>query len=178
MSALSPTANEDRNFFIFNAIVSVAALSLLSWLLLFRQGESGDLDLHFVPALNAGLNATAATLLLSGWIAIRKRNERLHKRLMVGAFAASALFLVGYLAYHYVHGDTRYQGEGPMRSVYFFVLISHVLLSIPVVPMALSAFYFAWKDRRAAHRKVTRILAPVWLYVSVTGVVVYFMLHA
>lgn len=174
-SDLDPQVRQDRNFFVFNAVVSVAALSVLAWLLVFRAGESADLDLRFMPAVNAALNATAAVLLTAGWIAIRAEKVALHKRLMVGSFVASTVFLVGYLAYHYVHGDTRYEGEH--RALYLTLLASHVLLSIPVVPMALSAFYFAWKQRFAAHKRVTRILAPVWIYVSVTGVAVYFFLR-
>lgn len=166
---------QDRTFFLFNAVVSVVALSILAWLLIFREGEDGSVDLSFMPAVNACLNGVAAVLLTAGWIAIRKRRIAAHKRLMVASFVASAFFLVGYLAYHFVHGDTVY--EGPMRGLYLAILASHVLLSIPVVPMALSAFYFAWRKRYDRHRKVTRILAPIWIYVSVTGVVVYFFLR-
>jgi len=174
---MDPQVNgSDRGFFIFNAIVSVAALSLLGFLLIFHEGIQTDVDLRYVPAVNAALNGTAAALLTLGWLAIRKKKIAVHKRLMVGAFVCSTLFLVGYLAYHTVHGDTVY--EGPARGVYLAILASHVLLSMPIVPMALSAFYFAWKKRFVAHKRVTRILAPVWLYVSVTGVVVYFFLHA
>jgi putative membrane protein len=180
MSTADPSLDavrQDRGFFVFNAVVSAAALALLSWLLVFRDtDESGALDLRFMPAVNAGLNATAAVLLVAGWLAIRAKKIGLHKRLMVGAFAASTFFLVGYLAYHYVHGDTRYEGEH--RGLYLTILFSHVVLSIPVVPMALSAFYFAWKQRFATHKKITRILAPIWTYVSVTGVLVYFFLRS
>lgn len=166
----------DRGFFVFNAIVSVVALSILAWLLLLRDGgDAGELDLSFMPAVNASLNGAAAIMLTAGWIAIRKKRIGLHKRLMVASFVASTFFLVGYLAYHYVHGDTKYEGE--WGAIYFPLLISHVLLSIPIVPMALSAFYFAWKKRFATHRKVTRILAPIWVYVSITGVAVYFFLR-
>lgn len=175
--ALLPRVS-DRSFFAFNAVVSTAALALLAYLLLVRRGDAGSgLDLRFMPAVNAGLNATAAVLLGAGWVAIRRRQPDLHKYLVVGAFAASSLFLVGYLAYHYVHGDTRYQGTGPMRLVYFGVLISHVLLSIVVVPGALAAFWFAARRQFARHTRVTRWLMPVWLYVSVTGVVIFFMLR-
>ena len=128
-----------------------------------------------MPLVNACLNATAAVLIAAGWLAIRRKKQRLHKILMTSAFAASSLFLVGYVVYHYVHGDTHY--EGAYRTPYLIMLASHVLLSIPVVPMALSAFYFAWKKRFDRHRKVTRWLAPIWLYVSVTGVLVFVMLH-
>ena len=168
----------DRQFFVFNAVVSVLALSFIAYILVVRRaGPAGDVDLRFLPAVNAGLNSLATAFLVAGWVAIKRRAVRVHKRLMVAAFAASSLFLVSYLTYHYVHGDTRYQGEGLLRLVYFAILISHVLLSMAVVPMALSAFYFAWKRQFVRHRRLTRVALPIWLYVSVTGVVIYFMLR-
>jgi putative membrane protein len=96
---------------------------------------------------------------------------------MVSAFAASSLFLVSYVVYHYVHGDTRYTGVGPMRVVYFTVLITHVVSSIAIVPMVLAALWLAYERRFAAHKRVTRVLTPLWLYVSVTGVLVFLMLR-
>lgn len=168
----------DRQFFVFNAVVSALALVFIAWILMVRRAApAGEVDLRFLPAVNASLNALATAFLVAGWVAIRRRAIRLHKRLMVAAFAASALFLVSYLTYHYVHGDTRYQGEGWLRAVYFFVLITHVVLSMAVVPMALSAFYFAWRRQFARHRRLTRVALPIWLYVSVTGVLIYFMLR-
>jgi putative membrane protein len=166
----------DRAFFVVNAVVSVAALGFLAWLLLVNTGGALSADLSFLPAVNAGLNSTAAALILCGWIAIRTGRRRLHQYLMVSAFGASALFLVSYVAYHYAHGDTRYSGDLPW--LYFPVLISHVLLSMAVVPMALSAFWLAYRKKFATHKKVTRILAPIWLYVSVTGVVIFLMLRS
>lgn len=168
---------QGRAFLVFNAVLSTGALAFLAWLLLVREGGGIGADLSFLPAVNASLNATAASLLLAGWVAIRTGNRRAHQYLMVAAFAASALFLISYVVYHYAHGDTRYTGEGPLRVVYFVVLASHVLLSMAVVPMALSALWLAARRRFAAHRKVTRVLAPIWLYVSVTGVVIFFMLR-
>ncbi len=167
----------DRAFYVFNAILSTGALAFLAWLLLLNQGGGVNADLSFLPAVNAGLNSVAGAFLVAGWLAIRKGNRRLHQYFMVSAFACSALFLVSYIAYHYAHGDTRYTGEGLLRTVYFIVLISHVLLSMVVVPMALSAFWLAFTKRFATHKKVTRILAPIWIYVSVTGVVIFFMLR-
>lgn len=168
----------DRPFFVFNAIVSVAALGLLGWLLLVHGGlQSPTVNLRFLPAVNAGFNATAASLLVAGWVAIKRQRSDVHRALMVLAFAASALFLVGYLAYHAVHGDTKFGGVGAVRVVYLVILASHVLLSMGIVPMALAAFYFAWRKDFTKHTKVTRVLHPVWLYVSVTGVVVYLMLR-
>lgn len=167
----------DRSFWIFNAVISAAAVAFLGWLLLVREGGGVDADLGFMPAVNATLNATAATLLVLGLYAIRSGRRDVHKRLMVSAFAASAVFLIGYVLYHYAHGDTSYEGEGALRVVYFAVLISHVLLSIVMLPMILATFYLAIRHRFATHKKLARWTLPIWLYVSVTGVVIYFMLR-
>ena len=171
------TSQSDKRFFVFNAVVSAAALSLLAWLLLFRKSEAGTVDLHFVPALNACLNATSAALLIAGRVAIARKNQVLHRYLMVSAFVVSAMFLVGYLAYHAVNAETKFGGTGAIKVAYLIVLASHVLLSMTVVPMALSAFYFAFTRQFQKHTRVTRILHPIWLYVSVTGVVIYLLLR-
>jgi putative membrane protein len=167
----------DRTFFVVNALLSVSALSFIAYLLLVHRGNGSNVDLRFLPAVNASLNATSAVLLACGWVAIRRKAVQAHRGLVTAAFVASSLFLVCYLGYHYVHGDTKYAGTGPLRTVYLLILASHVLLSMGVVPMALTAFYFALKKQFARHKKVTRILMPVWLYVSVTGVVVFLMLR-
>jgi putative membrane protein len=175
--AVPSHAAQDRRFMAFNAVVSVAALAFLAWLLLFRRDAGGAYDLSFMPAVNACFNGLSASLLVAGWVAIKSGKIAVHKRLMVSAFACSSLFLIGYVAYHYVHGDTKFTGQGAIRAVYFAVLISHVLLSMAVVPMALASFYFAFRERFITHAKVARILFPIWLYVSVTGVVIFFMLR-
>jgi putative membrane protein len=167
----------DRSFFIFNAVVSIGAVLFLGWLLVVREGDGVNADLSFMPGVNAALNATSATLLILGLAAIRSGRREVHKRLMVSAFAASAVFLVGYVLYHYAHGDTHYQGEGALRVVYFTVLITHVLLSIVMLPMILTTFYLAARERFVAHKKLARWTLPIWLYVSVTGVLIYFMLR-
>jgi putative membrane protein len=168
----------DRRFMIANACVSACALLLLVWLLLLRRHAPGDNALSFMPALNASLNAGAAVLLSLGYRAIKRGQRHLHKRLMISAFCASSLFLVGYVTYHYVHGDTKFLGQGSIRLLYFGVLISHILLSTAIIPMALASFYFAFQERFQTHAKIARVLLPIWLYVSVTGVVIYFFLRA
>ena len=175
----APSApRSDRSFFVFNAVVSVAALSLLTWLLLIHAAaKNSSVDLRFMPAVNACFNAAAASLLIAGWVAIKKKRADLHRYFMVAAFAASALFLVGYLAYHAVHGDTKFGGVGLVRTLYLAILVSHVLLSTVIVPLALTAFYYAWRKDFRKHTRVTRVLHPIWLYVSVTGVVVFMMLR-
>ena len=167
----------DRSFWIFNGLISSAAVGFLGWLLLVRGGGGVSADFSFMPGVNAALNATSATLLLAGLIAIRNGRREVHKRLMVSAFAASAVFLVGYVLYHYAHGDTQYQGQGTIRIAYFTILISHVLLSIVMLPMILTTFFLAARERFAAHKRLARWTLPIWIYVSVTGVLIYFMLR-
>jgi putative membrane protein len=167
----------DRGFWIFNATVSAAAVGFLAWLLLVREGGSVHADLSFMPGVNALLNATSATCLVFGFVAIKSGRREVHKRLMVSAFAASVVFLVGYVLYHYAHGDTQYQGVGAIRTVYFAILITHVLLSIAMLPMILTTFYLATRERFSSHKRLARWTLPIWLYVSVTGVVIYFMLR-
>ena len=180
--AAAPAPNRDRAFYLFTAIVSTAALGLIAWILLAHDGTADDGSdggaLAFMPAVNASFNAAAAVLLIAGWLAIRSGARRAHRVLMIGSFAMSSLFLVGYLSYHWVHGDTKFHGTGTIRTVYLSILASHVILSMFVVPGALLAFWFAWRADFGKHTRVTRILAPVWIYVSVTGVVVFFMLRA
>ena len=176
--ATTARADSDRRFYVFNALLSLAALSFLSYILLIRKGGGGTSELRFLPAVNASLNATAAAFLCGGYVAIRRGAQRLHKYCMVSAFAASSLFLLCYVAYHYAHGDTTYPANGPLRTLYRLILGTHVLLSIFVVPMSLTALYFAARRTWAKHKKVTRVLLPIWLYVSVTGVLIFFMLRA
>ncbi|HWL87138.1 MAG TPA: DUF420 domain-containing protein [Polyangiaceae bacterium] len=177
VSALSKSS--DRPFWIVNAVVSIVALSILAYLLLIRDTSPGDsAALAFMPAVNATFNALSAVLLVLAVLAIKKKRVARHQALMLSAFGSSSLFLVGYLAYHYVHGDTKYPGDGAVRILYLCILASHVLLSIPVVPMCLAAFYYAFQRNFMTHKKITKVLFPIWLYVSVTGVVVFAMLRS
>lgn len=165
----------DRVFFIFNAVLSAAAVAFIAYILL-RDGRSGGFDLRFLPPVNAAFNALSALCLVCGYLSIRAKSMQVHRIFMVAAFVLSSLFLVGYLAYHFVHGDTKFMAQGAIRLVYFAILISHILLSLAIVPMALTAFYFAFTRSFKRHRRVSRVLLPIWLYVSVSGVVIFFML--
>jgi putative membrane protein len=180
MSTATPALSDsaaDRRFFIFNAIISIAALGFLSYLLYIRRAQGVGVDLRFLPSVNATLNGLSASCLIAGYIAIRRKAQRVHKYFMVSALVASALFFVCYVLYHYAHGDTKFTGVGAIRLVYFFVLGTHVLLSMTVLPLALTSLYFALRKQFTRHRKVTRYTLPIWLYVSVTGVIIYFMLR-
>lgn len=133
-------------------------------------------DLH-LPSVNAGLNSITTVLLIIGWIAIKKKLVTFHRACMGAAFATSTLFLISYLTHHYLHGSTKFPGTGPLRTVYFSILISHTILAAAIVPMVLVTLYKALRAQYAGHRRIARWTWPVWIYVSITGVVIYWMLY-
>lgn len=135
------------------------------------------MSLTDLPTLNAGLNALASLFLLAGYFFIRQKRIAAHRRCMVGALAMSALFLTSYVIYHANVGSRPFTGTGALRTVYFTVLISHVLLAIAIVPLVLMTVSRALAGRFDPHRRIARITWPLWMYVSVTGVVVYVMLY-
>jgi putative membrane protein len=135
------------------------------------------LPLHALPLLNAILNSLSAVLLCSGYIAIRRRCVSLHKTCMLTACFTSALFLVSYLTYHYHVGSKPFTGQGSIRLVYFTILISHTILAAVIVPLVLLTLTRAWKAQWPRHRRLARWTLPLWLYVSITGVVIYLMLY-
>ncbi|MEK7751450.1 MAG: DUF420 domain-containing protein [Acidobacteriota bacterium] len=131
----------------------------------------------FLPTLNAVLNTTAAALLVWGWTLIRRGHREKHRRVMLAAFATSVLFLTSYLVYHAQAGSVRFQKTGPIRAVYLTILLTHTVLAAAVAPLALITLTRALKGRFESHRAIARWTLPIWLYVSVTGVVVYLMLY-
>lgn len=133
--------------------------------------------ISYLPHLNACLNATSAVLLLSGYSFIRARKVAAHRACQVAALVVSLLFLTSYLIYHYNHGSTRFQGTGIVRPIYFTILLTHTILAVVIVPLVAMTFYRALRNDFARHRRIARITLPLWLYVSATGVVVYWMLY-
>jgi putative membrane protein len=130
-----------------------------------------------LPLVNACLNATSTFLLLLGYWLIRTGNRKAHKRAMIAALTTSGLFLISYLVYHYNVGSVRFTGEGWPRTLYFAVLISHTILAVTVPPLAIVTLVRALREKFDRHRTIARWTLPIWLYVSVTGVVVYVMLY-
>lgn len=130
-----------------------------------------------LPAVNAGLNALAGLLVLGGWVAIRRGRRDVHRKLMIAAVGASVLFLAGYVSRVLLTGVHRFPGAGALRAVYLAVLGSHTLLAAAVAPLVQVTLALGLRSRFAAHRKVARATAPIWLYVSVTGVAVYVLLY-
>jgi putative membrane protein len=135
------------------------------------------LKLHDLPTLNAILNSISAVLIVIGYFLIRARRIEAHRKTMLAAFTTSTLFLVSYLVYHAQVGSVHFQGTGAIRTVYFTILITHTILAAAVAPMVVVTLFRGLKGRFEKHRKLARMTLPVWLYVSVTGVVVYAMLY-
>ena len=159
------------------AIISAVAVALLVWLLYLKPRSLYTSPLiGALPAVNASLNAISSILLISGYIAVRRRQYARHIRLMLAAVASSGLFLISYITYHSFHGDTKFLGTGAVRPIYFFILITHVVLSAAALPMILTTLYLSLSGRLAAHRRVSRWTFPIWLYVSVTGVLIFLLL--
>jgi len=130
-----------------------------------------------LPAVNATLNGIATLFLLAGFYFIRRRQIERHRRAMLGAFAMSTLFLISYVIYHANVGSRPFTGQGPIRLVYFTILITHIVLAAAIVPMALVTLRRGWIRDDARHRRIARITWPIWMYVSVTGVIIYLMLY-
>lgn len=130
-----------------------------------------------LPALNAVLNTASAVLLVVGYRLVRAGRRDAHRRVMLAALATSTVFLASYLVYHAQVGSVRFTGQGPVRALYFAILISHTLLAAAIVPLVLMTLSRAQRGRFDAHRRLARYTLPLWLYVSVTGVVVYVMLY-
>ena len=133
--------------------------------------------ISYLPSLNALLNATSAVLLVAGYRSIRRRRIRTHRACMASAFVVSILFLLSYLTYHYHVGSVRFGGQGWVRPVYFTILISHTVLAALVPFLALLTLFRALREQFPKHRRIARWTLPIWLYVSVTGVVIYLMLY-
>jgi putative membrane protein len=160
-------------------VVSAAAVCFLLWLLyLHHPLDASAARFRFLPALNAVLNGLCTIALLIGFYFVRRRNIPAHRAAMMTAFVFSSLFLVSYITNHALHGETHFPGLGTVRKVYLGILISHVSLSVIALPMVLTTFFFSLSGRIRQHRKIARFTLPIWLYVSVTGVVVYAMLAA
>jgi putative membrane protein len=135
------------------------------------------IPLAYLPGVNAGLNSVSAILLLCGYLFIRRKQILAHRTCMLSACVTSALFLISYLVYHYFVGSVPFKGVGWIRPVYFSVLISHVILAAAIVPLALMTLGRALRGNFEGHKRIARWTLPIWLYVSVTGVIVYWMLY-
>jgi putative membrane protein len=175
---MTPAHPRDGFFIRLIWITSVVLAAAVAFLILGPRpaGMAGALDVSALPTVNATFNSLATVLLLSAFVAIKRRNITWHRRLMFAAFAASAGFLVSYVIYHWFKvGPKAYVGDH--KGIYLAILLSHVVLAAAVLPLQLLTLYRGWRDQREKHRRLARFTFPLWLYVSVTGVVIYWMLY-
>ena len=159
-------------------IVSIIILMAIAFLILGPrpEGMEGALDVTMLPIVNATLNGITTILLLYGYILIRQKKRKKHKTIMLIAFATSGAFLVSYIIYHWFKaGPKQYLGD--YNEIYLFILLTHIVLAAIIIPLALITLYRGWTDNLPKHRKIAKITLPLWLYVSVTGVVIYYMLY-
>ena len=170
--------NQDSFWLRIIYIVSLIISATVAFLILGPRpvGIEGALDVSKLPLVNASLNGMTTILLVIGYILIRKKKRQQHKNIMLTAFGTSAAFLVSYVIYHWFKsGPKQYTGAFP--EIYFFILITHIILAAIIIPLALITLYRGWSDQLKKHRKIAKITLPLWLYVSVTGVVIYWMLY-
>ena len=158
-------------------LVSVGVVALVAYLLLGPTAARDRRPVALLPVLNALLNGTSAVLLSTGWIFVRRRHIAAHRACMLGAFSASLLFLVSYVVYHALAGSRAFAGTGLARWVYLPLLVSHIVLAAAMVPFVLTTLYRALGGDYVRHAWLARRTLPVWLYVSVTGVIIYWMLY-
>lgn len=173
------TVSRNKRFLPIIWAVSIAiplVVSVLFYLQRKNGGLFGDLNVAFLPHLNALLNSATFVCLVGGFISIRRKKVQSHRGFMMTAFVLSSLFLVSYVIYHSQGSETKFGGEGAIRYFYFIILITHIGLSLFVVPLALFAIYFAITQQINRHKKVVRWTFPVWAYVAFTGVLVYLMI--
>ncbi|GAB4010890.1 MAG: hypothetical protein Fur0010_04370 [Bdellovibrio sp.] len=173
-------SKSDQKFKLPFAVIfslSIIVFIFLIWFIYLKEpAEASGNWVSFLPYLNSTLNFITSILLVSGYRAIKKGQKELHQKLMYSSFMTSALFLMSYLLYHHFHGDTKFTAEGLIRYFYFFILISHILLSMVQVPLILMTFFLAYRENFKLHKKWAKWTFPIWLYVSVTGVLIFFLL--
>ncbi len=171
---MDQTALKEKRFNRYITIISIAIPAVVVALFGIRLPDVEPLG--FLPPIYATINGVTAILLISAVISIKKGKQKLHQNLMTSCIALSLIFLVMYVAYHMTSDSTPYGGEGLLRYVYFFILITHIMLSIVIIPLVLRTYALAYLKKYDKHRKIARITFPIWLYVAVTGVVVYLMI--
>ena len=159
-------------------VLSAAISCFLVWLIYFKARVAEPRWVAALPACNAIFNSLSAICLIAGFQQIRRGNRLVHMRFMLSATVFSALFLTRYITYHFFHGATKFPGHGWIRPVYFSILISHIGLSIIAVPFILTTLWYALRSQFRFHRRIARWTFPIWLYVSVTGVLVFALLRA
>lgn len=165
-----------RGVTLWILVLSAAITTFLFWLIYYKPPVEAQSWVSVLPAANALFNFLSGTCVAAGYVNIKRGRRETHKRFMLSAVTFSILFLTSYIVYHYFHGDTPFPGQGWIRPVYFFILISHIVLSMAALPIVLGTLYFALRKEFFWHKRLARFAVPIWLYVSATGVLVFILL--
>jgi putative membrane protein len=169
-------ASVKENKFLPLIIAASILIPVVVAILFFAPKIDLGINIGFLPKFNAIINGSTSVLLILGFIAIRNKNIKLHRRLMTSAILLSIIFLLSYVTYHAASESTKFGGEGAIKSIYYFILLSHILLAIAIVPLVLITFVRALSEKFDKHRRIARYTLPLWLYVTITGVIVYLMI--
>ncbi|QCR21027.1 DUF420 domain-containing protein [Pontibacter sp. SGAir0037] len=169
-------AKKDKTFLVIIAVLSVVIPIVVALLFFMPKARNHDIDVTNLPGFHAILNSLTAVALVIGYYNIKRRNTRAHRNAMIVAFSLSSVFLVSYVTYHFLGERTVYGGEGLLKGFYYFVLLTHIVLAIVIVPLVLLSMYFGITEQHARHRRISRWTFPLWLYVAVTGVLVYVLI--
>lgn len=172
--------NSAKHIYFIIIGLSSAVFGFLVWLLYFHTKNAAAMDISWVeliPIFNAFFNTLTATFLIIGYLFVKRQEIELHKKMMIAATISSVCFFIGYIAYHYYHGDTKFLTTGIIRPIYFTILITHIALSAVQVPLILSTLYLGFTEKTLQHKRVARITFPIWLYVSMTGVLIFIFLR-
>ncbi len=167
----------DKKAYLLIGVFSFVVFTAIVLLGRYKLNVDPGFDVHIFAGINAILNSTVAVLLVAAFVAVRQRKYQLHKKLMYAALILSVLFLIFYIAHHLLSADTKYGGAGAIRTVYFVILITHIFLAAIILPFILLTAYRALTAQYSAHRKLARYTWPLWLYVAVSGPVVYLMIR-
>ncbi|GHA73221.1 DUF420 domain-containing protein [Pontibacter akesuensis] len=172
----SATNSNDKKFLTLIAILSVAIPVVVAVLFFMPKANNPGVDVSYLPTLHAILNSLTAVALVIGYYNVKRGNVMVHRGAMLAAFSLSAIFLVSYVTYHFLGQRTIYGGEGVLKYIYYFVLLTHIVLAVVIVPLVLLSVYYGISSQLARHRRISRWTFPIWLYVAVTGVLVYLMI--
>jgi putative membrane protein len=171
-----PAIGTDKKYLVLIAILSVLIPIVVAMLFFMPKQGSDAVDVSFLPTLHAILNSMTAVALVIGYYNIRKGNIKVHRATMATAFGLSAIFLVSYVTYHFLGERTIYGGDGFLKLFYYFILLTHIVLAVVIVPLVLLSMYFALSEQFVRHRRISRWTFPIWLYVAITGVLVYLLI--
>jgi putative membrane protein len=170
------TSGSDKKILTLITVLSIAIPVVVAILFLLPKSGQTDIDVSFLPALHAILNSLTAIALIVGYYSVKNNHIKAHRIAMLTAFGLSSIFLVSYVTYHFFGERTIYGGDGLLKIVYYFILITHIVLAIAIVPLVLLSIYFGISNQLTKHRRISKWTFPIWLYVAVTGVLVYLLI--